>query len=252
MMIKNSIVKREEKPSQMTEYQSNGETVKLSPGIIRQYLVSGGGNVTNEEVMMFLSLCRFQHLNPFLREAYLIKYGESQPAAMVVGKDVFLKRARKRVEFAGFQAGIMVQTEEGNVIDREGTMYLKESEKLVGGWAKVYITGFKYPIYSAVSLDEYIGRKKSGEPNSQWASRPATMIRKVALSQALKEAFPEDNGALCVQEEVPEASGIVLEDAVVIPQEEQPEKAGRPLEAPEVVNPNLETPENPADALFNG
>ena len=27
---------------------------------------------------------------------------------------------------------------------------------------------------------------------SNWASKPATMIRKVALVQALREAFPED------------------------------------------------------------
>ena len=41
---------------------------------------------------MFIELCKAQKLNPFIREAYLIKFGIS-PANIVVGKDVFVKRA---------------------------------------------------------------------------------------------------------------------------------------------------------------
>ena len=79
--------------TQIVEYESNGEMVKISPTMIKRYLVSGGGNVSDGEVMMFMSLCRYQHLNPFLREAYLIKYGSNDPATIVTGKDVFTKRA---------------------------------------------------------------------------------------------------------------------------------------------------------------
>ena len=60
----------------IVEYESNGEIVKISPTTVRKYLVSGGGNVSDQEVMMFMSLCRYQHLNPFLKEAYLIKFGK--------------------------------------------------------------------------------------------------------------------------------------------------------------------------------
>lgn len=74
--------------TQIVEYESNGEMVKISPTMIKRYLVSGGGNVSDGEVMMFMSLCRYQHLNPFLREAYLIKYGSNDPATIVTGKDV--------------------------------------------------------------------------------------------------------------------------------------------------------------------
>ena len=83
----------EKKETGIVEYESNGEIVKLSPTMIKKYLVSGGGQVTDQEVMMFLSLCRYQHLNPFLKEAYLIKYGNKNPATMVTGKEVFTKRA---------------------------------------------------------------------------------------------------------------------------------------------------------------
>lgn len=75
----------------IVEYESNGEIVKISSTTVRKYLVSGGGDVSDQEVMMFMSLCRYQHLNPFLKEAYLIKFGNNDPATIVTGKDVFTK-----------------------------------------------------------------------------------------------------------------------------------------------------------------
>lgn len=256
MAVNNSIAKKDNsKANQITEYKSNGEIVKLSPNIIRRYLVSGGGNVTDEEVMMFLSMCRFQHLNPFLREAYLVKYGDS-PATMVVGKDVFLKRAKRQKEFVGLQAGVIVRdNESGQIIEREGTFYMSDSETLVGGWAKAYIQGYLHPFYSSVPISEYIGRKKNGEVNQQWAGKPATMIRKVALAQVLKEAFPDENSGLYAQEEIAEAGDVVLNEAAVIIQDDADVKQEQAPEAiPEAVPVEIpqDESEDPTAALFGG
>ena len=219
----NTLQKQAAPKENLVEYLANGETVRLSPNMIKQYLVNGGGNVTNEEIMMFLNLCRFQHLNPFIREAYLIKYG-SQPATMVVGKDTFMKRANERKEFQGFTAGIIVRdAETGEIQEREGTFYAKDTEHLLGGWCKVFLDGWRVPVYASVPLDEYIGRKKDGEINGQWASKPATMIRKVALVQALREAFPDTNSGLYTQEEVPEIADVILPETAVTAIEEKPE-----------------------------
>lgn len=252
MAVNNTLAAKKQAPAAVTEYESNGEVVKLSPQTIRNYLVSGGGAVTDQEIMMFMSLCRFQHLNPFLKEAYLIKYGNS-PATIVTGKDVFTKRAKRNKDYAGKQAGIIVTDSTGAVEEREGTLVLP-GETIVGGWAKVYIKGYEKPEYAAVSFNEYAGRKSNGELNSQWASKPATMIRKVALVQALREAFPEDYSGLYSPEEIPEASEIVLDDAI-IPQQEptpaptpaqpqpQPQEAKAPAPAPQ------EPQEAPSDAM---
>lgn len=236
MAVKNSLkpVDKTENKSAITEYESNGEKVKLSPAMVKRYLVSGGGNVTDEEVMMFISMCRFQHLNPFLREAYLIKYGERQAATMVVGKDVFMKRARRHQEFTGLQAGIIVvDAETGQLEYRDGTFYQKDIEHLVGGWAKVFIKGYEVPFYASVPLDEYIGKKKDGEVNGQWSSKPATMIRKVALAQALKEAFPEEASGLYAPEEISEATEVTLNEAPIQAVDEATEKdqVEKPAEA---------------------
>jgi len=79
--------------NKMIEYKSmTGQSIALSPMIVKQYLVNGDeGKITDQEIQMFLELCKYQQLNPFLREAYLIKYGNA-PATMVTGKETFLKR----------------------------------------------------------------------------------------------------------------------------------------------------------------
>jgi hypothetical protein len=77
----------------LTVYATDTGEIKLSPAVVKNYLVSGSGKVSDQEVMMFIALCKFQKLNPFLREAYLIKFGSS-PATMVVGKEVFTKTSK--------------------------------------------------------------------------------------------------------------------------------------------------------------
>jgi phage recombination protein Bet len=177
-------------------YDVNGEQVKLSPAIVRDYLVSGDPqSVTMQEVVMFINLCKFQKLNPFLKEAYLVKYGKSSPATLIVGKGAFEKRAAANPKYKGFEAGILVQLQDGKIDKRTGTFYLP-GERLVGGWCIVYVDGYQEPVKAMVSLQEYSTGK------SLWASKPATMIRKVAKVQALREAFPEDFQGMYVQEEM--------------------------------------------------
>ena len=195
MNINNSLISKKAN-DKVVEFEVNGQTVKLSPAIIRNYLVNGNGNVSDQEVVMFLNLCKFNRLNPFLREAYLIKYGSS-PATMVVGKDAITKRAMRNPNYEGQQAGVVVLKELEN---RIGTIHL-DNESLVGGWACVYVKGYKHPIEITVQFDEYV-QMKDGKATSNWKAKPGTMIRKVALTQALREAFPEDLGSMYAPEEM--------------------------------------------------
>lgn len=250
MAVKNSIAKNETtKQSAVITYESNGEIVKLSPQMVKDYLVSGNGAVTDQEVVMFLSMCKFQHLNPFLREAYLIKYGDKSPATMVVGKDTFLKRARRHPDFQGLQAGIIVKREDVEIpelVEREGTCYDKSTEVLIGGWAKVFIKGYEEPFYASVSMDEYIGKKGNGEVNGQWSGKPATMIRKVALTQALREAFPEETLGLYEPEEMDAVEALTQANQAPVMVPEQP----APVREDPVPEPEPPIPGNVEDILF--
>ena len=132
---------------------------------------------------MFLKLCQARQLNPFLNEAYLIKYGDK--ATMTVGKEAFMRRAEAHPQFDGYEAGIIIQNADKTLERREGTFILK-NEVLVGGWAKIYRKDRRQPFVSEVALHEYNTGK------SLWVSKPATMIRKVAIVQGKREAFPSE------------------------------------------------------------
>ena len=253
-MVQNRLAKPvQQTPTDMVEYESDGQKVKLSPAMIRKYLVSGNGAVSDQEVMMFLSLCKFQKLNPFLKEAYLIKYG-SQPATIVTGKEAFMKRALRNPNYAGYEAGVVVMDNQtGNMENRVGTIVLPEVETLLGGWATVYVKGWEHPLTVTVAFDEYCLRKE-GKPASNWAVKPATMIRKVALVQALREAFPADLGGMYTAEETGDAiaSDIPID---ITPDDAEPAQAAETAEQqPQVIDAPPATSTKPAssarDALF--
>jgi phage recombination protein Bet len=191
--------------TEIIKYQSSSGEITLSPGIIRKYLVAGQGNVTDKEIMMFLALCKYQKLNPFLREVYLIKYG-TETATMVTGKETFLKRAMKNEKYAGHETGMSTDGKKA--------------------WAKIHLHGYKVPIMCEVDYSEYVGLKKDGTPNRMWKSKPRTMLKKVALVQALREAFPDDLGGMYSQEEIntidqPLPIDEVIVDAEIVPQTEK-------------------------------
>lgn len=138
---------------------------------------------------MFLQLCKARGLNPFLKEAYLIKYSDNNPATMVVGKEHFTKTAEKNPQFDGFEAGIILRTEAGSIERREGT-FMTDGETLLGGWAKVWRKDRSKPFVSEANLKDFIRQTQSKK--SPWDTMPAVMIRKVPLVQSLREAFPND------------------------------------------------------------
>lgn len=186
----------------IVKYETDNGEVTLSKDIVKRYLVSGDpSKVTEQEIMMFIQMCKYQGLNPFLREAYLIKFGNA-PATMVTGKDTFVKRAAKSKICTGYEAGVIVQKEDGTVEYRKGALVLPK-EILVGGWARVYRKDWEVPMEIAVGLEEYQRYNNKGDLMTNWQKMPATMIRKVALVQALREAIPEEFGGLYSPEEMP-------------------------------------------------
>lgn len=171
--------------NQLVKYQSDSGEIALDKQTIKNYLVSGDASkVTDQELEMFLNLCKYQKLNPFLRDAYLVKYGTSS-ANIIVGKDFFMKRATANPDFKNFEAGVIVLTQDNQIIERAGSFYVKGLERLVGGWVKIYRQDGS-EFYHTVAFDEYSSGK------STWLKIPATMIRKVALVQGLRECFPSE------------------------------------------------------------
>lgn len=191
--------KAKKEPCALVKYEDaeGREVVLTREDIINT--ISSNPRITDKEIKLFIELAKAQKLNPFTKEIFITKYGD-YPATFIVGKDVFTKRAQANPLFKGMQAGIIVQR--GNGVDqREGSATFSD-EMLLGGWCKVYVQGYDVPIYDSVSFNEYAARKADGSLNSMWASKPATMIRKVAIVHALREAFPSDFQGLYDQSEM--------------------------------------------------
>jgi len=183
------------------KYNIGEDEIRLTPSIVQNYIVGTDATITMQEFKLFTELCKVRKLNPFLREAYLIKYKSGTPASIVVGKDAIVKRAVLNPNFNGMESGIIVTNDKNEVIERPGTFKLP-SELLVGAWAKVYRKDWQFPIYSSVSLEETIQKKSDGSVNSNWSKQPATMIEKVAKVRALREAFVEDLSGMYEAEEM--------------------------------------------------
>jgi hypothetical protein len=113
-------------------------------------------------------------------------------------KNCYLQMAERHPAYDGFEAGVIVLTAEGQLLSREGSIVYDgdSGETLLGGWAKVYRKDRTRASYEEVKLSEYDTGK------SLWNGKKATMIRKVALVHALREAFPSTFGALYDESEV--------------------------------------------------
>ena len=204
MPVKNSLQKKKTKiieNAQTAVYEVGGQKIELSPEVVREYMVSGDKErVTIQEIIMFMNLCKYSGLNPWAKEAYCIKYG-TEPATMVIGKEAYLKRAEANENFDGFESGVIAYDKQNQEVAYREGCFILPGEEIIGGWAKVFRKDRSHPYIAEVSFGEYAGRKKNGELNGQWSKKPGTMIRKVALVQALREAFPSSFGGAFTEEE---------------------------------------------------
>lgn len=219
-------------------YEVDGQQIKLTPKIVQDYLVGTSAQITMPEFKFFTELCKVRGLNPFLREAYCIKYSNKTPATIVVGKDAILKRAVLNPKYNGMKSGIIVTNENGEEKKRTGTFKLP-TETLVGGWAEVFRKDWENSIEASVSLEETIQRKSDGEPNSNWTKQPATMIEKVAKVRALREAFVEDLGGMYEAEEMNVDLPELKEEDRIIVQDEEDNSETEPIENSDIKQVNI-------------
>lgn len=155
-------------------------------------------NADQKEVSLFLQLCKSQRLNPFVKDAYLVKYG-SNPAQMITNYQVFNRRACRNENYAGIENGVVV-LRNGEIVHKDGSaVYKAAGETLLGGWAKVYFKDNRKPAYAEVALDDYSTGK------SNWSKMPGVMIEKCAKAAAWRLAFPDDFQGMYVSEEMQQA-----------------------------------------------
>ncbi|HDT14509.1 MAG TPA: phage recombination protein Bet [Candidatus Aminicenantes bacterium] len=138
-----------------------------------------------QEVALFLNVCAMYGLNPFKREIYLIKYDPKEKASFVVGYESYLKRAERTDKWAGMATGTVDDPKTGVPIK---------------AWAKIWRKDWPQPLEHEVYYSEYVqhGKGRDGKPyvTKFWRKKPRTMLKKVAIAQAMRMAFPDELGGM--------------------------------------------------------
>lgn len=181
----------------LVSYKLDGEEIVLTKDVVKKYLCKDK-DISDDEFYLFASLCKARGINPFLKEAYIVKYGQN--AQIFPGKDFFMKRAAMNPKFDGIEDGVIAISPKGEVTYLDGT-FVPDGFSLAGGWAKVYVKGISKPKCVTLSLKEYAKKDKDGNALSNWKDMPAVMINKCAKVSALREAFPLDFNGLYIEEE---------------------------------------------------
>lgn len=201
-----------------------GTNIQISQQDVYQYICD---KATPQEVVFFMELCRSQRLNPFKREAFLVKYGSS-PASMITAEVVFERRANAHPSYTGMEHGVVYLDASGNICKREGTAtYKAAGEVLIGGWARVHRND-RSDSYAEVSMDEY------NKNQSVWKTMPGAMIDKCARAVALRLAFPSDFQGMYISEEMGTAPDVTEVHAEVMPDmpTDAPESQQEPISGP--------------------
>ena len=188
---KQNLAVRSAETAKVTTYKdSNGNEVSLSSYIINNYLAPGQ-DFTEDECYSLIGMSKARGLNPVVKDVYFQRY--NGVPSIVVSRDYYEKRACMNPNFAGKENGIVVLNRKEEIEYRSGTIML-EGEELLGGWCRVYMRNLLYPVFVSVQFDEAAKKKTDGSLQATWASMPKTMIEKVAVVRALRQAMTEEFG----------------------------------------------------------
>jgi len=192
------VAKKEEHAVEFIPFGASNK-LRLTASMVRQFIAvptRSGALPSERDCIRFIMLCRGKRANPFEGDAFLIGYdSKNGPSfSLVCGIELFAKRAQAQPEYDGAESGVIIKSQDG-ITERQGTLVL-DGETLVGGWARVHRKDRAHPEYKSVKLETY------NTNHSRWITDAPGMIAKVALSQALRAAYPTALGGLYTQEEM--------------------------------------------------
>lgn len=161
----------------MNELQTSTAQNEVTQALLMDYLKTITDQLDDNQRMQFCAVAQAFNLNPFKREIYATTYRDKNTGktnmSIVVGYEVYLKRAEMNPNFDGFE-----------------TEFRKDNERGICCTCTVYRKDRQHPTKSTVYMNEYsTGR-------SLWQSKPMVMLEKVAICTAFRRSFPTDFGGI--------------------------------------------------------
>lgn len=161
--------------------------------------------LTTQEFDAFVGMGKAAGLNPFLREIWAVKYQDSAPAQIFVGRDGYRKAAQRHAEYDYHECDAVYSNDRFSRNSISGEIIheynLKDRGSLLGAYCIVKRRTSSRATYTWVKLSEYSTGKSLWNSDS---GKPETMIKKVAESQGLRGAFQDLLGGTYGEEEMSE------------------------------------------------
>lgn len=157
--------------------------------------------LSDMEFKFFVGLGKASRLNPFTREIWAVKYQDSAPAQVFIGRDGYRKAAQAHSDYDFHQCDAVYENDEFEVTNGEVHHKYKLTNRgqLVGAYCISKRHKSSRPIYVFAELKEYSTGKSLWNPQT---GKPATMIKKVAESQCLRACFQDLLGGTYGEEEL--------------------------------------------------
>jgi phage recombination protein Bet len=149
--------------------------------------------LTESEKLQFIEVAQAFRLNPFRREVHCVVYGEGEYRRMsiVVGYEVYLKRAERTGKLDGWSTRI----------EGEG-----ENMKAI---VEIHRKDWSEPFVHEAYWREAVQKKRDGTPTAFWTKQPRFQLKKVAISQGFRLCFPDELGGLPYDpSELPDAESL--------------------------------------------